>query len=87
MIPKSLAAESPADELTADQVIDALQGALVVSSKQPDYHFTVRSISARRFMSQVIVYVRFTDGSSGQVRIAVDRVREVRDRLTTVIDR
>ena len=80
-----LAAERAENELPDADAVTAFESALLVLTSPADLKLAVRTLKVRRFNTRAIVHVGFTNGQSATLRIALDRVLELRDQLTRVL--
>lgn len=77
--------ENPTDELTGQAAADAIQQGLLALTTSAGLRLEVKTLHARRFNGRAIVVVRFTNGQSATLRIAIDRLQEFRDACDRVL--
>lgn len=72
-------------ELTGGDALGALHDSLLSLTTSAGLHLEVRGMHVRRFNGRAIVHVGFTDGRSVTLRIALARVKALRDQLSAVL--
>lgn len=70
--------------MSAGDALAAFHGALLALTTSADVKLAVRSMTIRKFNGRAIVFVGLTNGQSVTLRVKLDRVKALRDLLSTV---